>query len=138
MKSLGADKVIDYTNTDFTQTGETYDVIFDTVGKSSYARCKGSLAERGVYLATVPTPAIVLRMIWTSIVDGQKVRFAATGLRPASAKAKDLSIINGLIETGQLKAVIDRCYPMEQMAEAHQYVATGRKKGNVVIMVGHS
>lgn len=136
--SLGADTVVDYTNQDFTKNGERYDIIFDTVGKSTYARCKGSLTERGAYLATVPTPAIVLRMIWTSMVGGQKVRFAATGLRPASAKVKDLAFINGLIEAGMLKAVIDRCYPLEQMAEAHQYVATGRKKGNVVIMVSHS
>jgi NADPH:quinone reductase-like Zn-dependent oxidoreductase len=133
VKSLGADQVIDYTNQDFTQNGERYDIIFDTVGKSSFAHCKGSLTATGVYLATVPTPAIVLGMAWTSIFGGQKVRFATTGLRSASAKTKDLIFINGLIETGQLKAVIDRCYPLERMAEAHRYVATGRKKGNVVI-----
>ncbi len=133
VKSLGADRVIDYTNQDFARTGETYDIIFDTVGKSSFARCKGSLTQRGVYLATVPTPAIILLMAWTAMLGSQKVRFAATGLRPASAKTKDLLFINTLIETGQLKAVIDRRYPLEQMAEAHRYVETGRKKGNVVI-----
>lgn len=133
VKSLGADKVIDYTNEDFTQSGETYDIIFDTVGKSSYARCKDSLTESGVYLATVPTPAIVLLMVWTSMVGRKKVRFATTGLRPAREKTKDLVFINELIEAGKLQAVIDRRYPLEQMPAAHRYVETGRKKGNVVI-----
>lgn len=135
VKSLGADAVVDYTTADFTKTGKRYDIIFDTVGKMSYGLCQGSLTAKGVYLATVPTPAIVLRMLWTSLFGGQKVRFTTTGLRPASAKAEDLSFVNGLIKAGQLKAVIDRCYPLEQMAEAHRYVAAGHKKGNVVVTV---
>jgi NADPH:quinone reductase-like Zn-dependent oxidoreductase len=135
VRSLGADKVIDYTQEDFTQNGETYDIIFDAVGKSSYARCKGSLTESGVYLATVPTPAIVLQMFWTSMLGHRKVRFAATGLRPSSKKTKDLVLVNELIEAGKLKAVIDRCYPLAHMAEAHRYVETGHKRGNVVITV---
>jgi NADPH:quinone reductase-like Zn-dependent oxidoreductase len=137
VKSLGADHVVDYTREDFTKNGETYDVIFDAVGKSSFARCKGSLTENGVYLATVPTPAIVLQMLWTSKFGHQKVRFATTGLRPASKKTKDLVFANELIEAGKLRAVIDRCYPLAQMAEAHRYVETGRKKGNVVVTVEH-
>ncbi len=137
-KALGADRVVDYTHEDFAKNGERYDIIFDTVGKSSFARCKDSLTEIGVFLATVPTPAIILRMLWTSIVGGQKVRFAATGLRPASEKTKDLIFINGLIEAGQLRAVIDRSFPLEQMAEAHRYVAAGHKKGNVVVTVDHN
>ncbi len=138
VKSLGADAVVDYTTADFTKNGERYDIIFDTVGKSSYARCRGSLTAQGVYLATVPTPAVLLRMLWTSLVGSQKVRFATTGLRPASAKAKDLTFVNGLIEAGQLKAVVDRRYPLGQMAEAHRYVAAGHKKGNVVVTVEHA
>jgi NADPH:quinone reductase-like Zn-dependent oxidoreductase len=138
VKSLGADAVVDYTTTDFTKNGERYDVIFDTVGKSSYGRCQRSLTAQGVYLATVPTPVIMFRMVWTSLLGGQKVRFATTGLRPASAKAKDLTFVNELIEAGQLKAVIDRRYPLEQMAEAHRYVAAGHKRGNVVISVEHA
>ena len=133
--TLGADAVIDYTTADFTKNGEHYDVIFDTVGKSSYGRCQGSLTPNGVYLATVPTPVIMLRMLWSSLFGGQKVRFATTGLRPTSAKATDLAFVNRLIEAGQLKAVIDRCYPLEHMAEAHRYVAAGHKRGNVVITV---
>ncbi len=135
VKSLGADVVVDYTTTDFTKNGKRYDIIFDTVGKMSYGRCQGSLTAKGVYLATVPTPAIVLRMLWTSLFGGPQVRFTTTGLRPASAKAEDLLFVNRLIEAGQLKAVIDRCYPLEEMAEAHRYVAAGHKKGNVVVTV---
>lgn len=135
VRSLGVDAVIDYTTTDFTTNGERYDVIFDTTGKNSYGRCRGSLMAQGVYITTVPTPAIMVRMLWTARFGGQKVQFAATGLRPASAKAADLSFVNGLIEAGQLKAVIDRSYPLAQMVEAHRYVAAGHKKGNVVIAV---
>ena len=137
VKSLGADHVIDYTQQDFTKNGQTYDIIFDTVGKSSFNHCKGSLTERGVYLSTVPSPAIFLQALWTARMGSKKVRIAATGLRPASEKLKDLLFINELIEAGKLKAVIDRCYPLEQVADAHRYVETGHKKGNVVIMLGH-
>lgn len=133
VKALGADHIIDYTKEDFTKNGQTYDIIFDTVGKSSFTRCKGSLTENGIYLTTVPSPAVFLQALWTSRVGNKKVRMAATGLRPASAKKKDLVFITELIEAGKLKAVIDRCYPLEQIAEAHRYVETGRKKGNVVI-----
>ncbi|MEP7358453.1 MAG: NAD(P)-dependent alcohol dehydrogenase [Anaerolineales bacterium] len=135
VQSLGADVVIDYTTTDFTTMGARYDVIFDTTGKHSYGRCRGALTAQGVYITTVPTPVIMLRMLWSSRFGGQQVRFAATGLRPAGAKAADLSFVNGLIEAGQLKPVIDRSYPLAQMAEAHRYVAAGHKKGNVVITV---
>jgi NADPH:quinone reductase-like Zn-dependent oxidoreductase len=133
VKALGADQVIDYTQTDFTKNGETYDIIFDTVGKCAYARCQGSLKASGVYLTTVPTPAIMLQMLWTARFGGQKVKFATTGLRPAAAKAKDLAFINELIEAGQFRAVVDRSYALERMADAHRYVETGRKKGNVVV-----
>jgi len=138
VKSLGADKVIDYTKEDFTQTGQTYDIIFDAVGKSSFSRCKDSLTKSGIYLTTVPMPADILQMLWTSIAGGKKVRFAATGLRPAGKKAKDLVFIKELIEAGEIKAVIDRRYPLEQIAEAHSYVEKGHKKGNVVITVEHN
>jgi NADPH:quinone reductase-like Zn-dependent oxidoreductase len=133
VKSLGADQVIDYTQEDFTQNGKTYDIIFDTVGKRSFSQCKGSLTDKGIYLTTVPTPAIMLQMLWPVKDSGKKVKFAATGLRPAREKAKDLIFLTGLIETGKLKPVIDRRYPLAQIAEAHRYVEQGHKKGNVVI-----
>ena len=136
VKSLRADKVIDYTKEDFTKTGQTYDIIFDTVGKSSFSRCKNSLTENGIYLTTVPSPATFLQMLWTSIAGGRKVGIAATGLRPSNEKTKELIFLNGIIEAGRIKAVIDRSYPLEQMAEAHKYVEAGHKKGNVVITIG--
>lgn len=137
VKSLGADKVIDYTKEDFTKNSETYDIIFDTVGNSPFSRCKGSLTEKGIYLTTVPSPAAMLQMLWTSRTNGKKVAIAATGLRPSNEKTKELVFLNGLIETGKIKAVIDRSYPLEQIAEAHKYVESGHKKGNVVINVTH-
>ena len=135
VKSLGADKVIDYIKEDFTKNGQTYDIIFDTVGKSSFSYCKNSLTENGVYLTTVPSPATFLQMLWTSMAGGKKVGIAATGLRPSNEKTKELVFLNRLIETGKIKAVIDRSYPLEQIAEAHKYVEAGHKKGNVVITI---
>ena len=138
VKSLGADQVIDYTQEDFIENGRTYDIIFDTVGKRSFSECKGSLTKQGVYLATVPTPAIMLQALMSANSNGKKCKFAETGLRPASEKIKDLAFLTELIEGGDLKPVIDRCYPLEQMTEAHQYVGKGHKKGNVVITVKHN
>ena len=136
VKSLGAAHVIDYTRENFAQNGKTYDIIFDTVGKLPYSACKGSLADGGTYLSTVPTPAILLHAVWPA-KSGKKVMFLAAGLRPASEKVKDLVFLSRLIEAGEIKPVIDRCYPLEQIAEAHRYVEQGHKKGNVVITVDH-
>jgi len=133
VKSLGADKVIDYTKEDFTKIGETYDIIFDTVGKSSFSRSKNSLKQRGIYLTTVPTLAIILQKLWTSVVGSKKIVFWAV-----SNKTEDLIFLKGLIEEGKLKTVIDRRYSLEQIVEAHRYVDKGHKKGNVVITVEHN
>jgi NADPH:quinone reductase-like Zn-dependent oxidoreductase len=138
VKSLGADQVIDYTQEDFTENGKTYDIIFDTVGKCSFSKCKGSLTDDGIYLATVPTPVIMLQAIWPVKSGSKKVTFVAAGLRPAREKIKDLVFLTELIEAGKIKPVIDRCYPLEQIAEAHRYVEKGHKKGNVVITVEHN
>jgi NADPH:quinone reductase-like Zn-dependent oxidoreductase len=137
VESLGADKVIDYTKEDFTKSGRTYDIIFDAVGKSSFSHCKNSLTQRGIYLTTVPMPESVLHMLRT-LIGGKKVRFAATGLMPARRKKKDLFFLTELVEAGEMKAVIDRCYPLKQIVEAHRYVEKGYKKGNVVITMGSS
>ena len=130
VKSLGADKVIDYTKEDFTQSDETYDVIFDAVGKSSFSRCKASLKQRGVYL-TVSWP--LLQALWTSMTSSKKIIWGMP-----SRGTEDLIFLKELIETGKLKSVIDRRYPLEQIVEAHRYVETGHKKGNVVIIVDHN
>jgi NADPH:quinone reductase-like Zn-dependent oxidoreductase len=137
VKSLGADQVIDYTQENFTENGKTYDIIFDTVGKRSFSECKGSLSDEGIYLTTVPTPVIMLQALWPAKRGSKKVKFVAAGLRPAREKIRDLVFLTELIEAGKMKAVIDRCYLLEQMAEAHRYVEQGHKKGNVVITVDH-
>ncbi len=133
VKSLGADKVIDYTKEDFTKTGETYDIIFDAVGKRSFLQCKDSLKRGGIYLLSVPTLAILFQMLWTSILSSKK---AVLGVPKSSVE--DLTFLKGLIEMGKMKPVIDRRYPLEQIVEAHQYVDKGHKRGNVVITVAHS
>jgi len=138
VKALGADLVIDYTRENFTENGKTYDIIFDTVGKRSFSECKGSLTDEGIYLTTVPTPAIMLQALWPARSGSKRVKFVAAGLRPAREKIKDLDFLTKLIEAGKLKAAIDRRYPLEQIAEAHRYVEQGHKKGNVVITVGTS
>jgi len=119
VKSLGAEKVIDYTKEDFIKTGQTYDIIFDTVGKSSFSRW-------------------LFQMIWTSKVGSKKAKFSATGLRPVSELRALLSELKESIEEGKIKSIIDRSYPLEQTAEAHRYVDKGHKKGNVVITMEHS
>ncbi len=130
--ALGADAVIDYTQVDFTKTGQTYDVIFDAVGKSSFGRCKAALTPQGIYLSTVPTLAIMLQMLWTSKIGRKKAKFVPTGLMQTKTK---LLALNELFEAGTLRSVIDRRYSLEQLAEAHGYVDQGHKKGNVVITV---
>jgi NADPH:quinone reductase-like Zn-dependent oxidoreductase len=135
VKSLGADPVIEYTREDFTENGQHYDIIFDTVGKLSFARCKGSLTGDGVYLATVLTPVMMIQAVLPTRGGSKKVKFLAAGLRPTREKIKDLDFLTGLIEAGKIKPVIDRCYPLEQIGEAHRYVEKGHKKGNVVITV---
>jgi NADPH:quinone reductase-like Zn-dependent oxidoreductase len=132
VKSLGADQVIDYTREDFTANGQAYDIIFDTVGKSSFAKCKGSLTEHGCYVPTTGLKNIFLKL-WTSLLGGKKV---ISGM--SVDKNEALVFIRELIEAGKLKQVIDRRYPLEQIAEAHRYVDTGHKKGNVVITVGQA
>jgi NADPH:quinone reductase-like Zn-dependent oxidoreductase len=130
VKSQGADKVIDYNREDFTRSGQTYDVIFDTVMKTSFSCCRSSLKQRGVYI-TVDWPLI--QALWASITRSKKVVF---GL--GSTETEDLIFLKELIEAGKLNPVIDRCYPLEQIVEAHRYVDKGHKKGNVVITIEHN
>jgi NADPH:quinone reductase-like Zn-dependent oxidoreductase len=132
VKSLGADKVVDYTKEDFTRTGETYDIIFDTVGKSSFADCRKALKSNGKYVVTVMTFKIILESLLPKFGNKKKVIFAMS-----LNKTEALNFIRTLIEEGKLKAIIDRQYPLEELREAHAYVEKGHKKGNVVISVMH-
>lgn len=133
VKSLGADQVIDYTKEDFTQNGETYNLIFDILGKGSFARCKNSLRPNGVYFFASFKMKQLFQMLWTSMTGGKKVICAF-----APGSVEDLNSVKELIEAGKIKAVIDRRYPMEQAAEAHRYVEDGNKRGSVVITVASS
>jgi NADPH:quinone reductase-like Zn-dependent oxidoreductase len=130
VKALGADKVIDYTKENFTQSGQTYDIILDAVGKSSFARCKGILKQNGIYLSVDITLSLALQMLWTSKIGSKKV---IIGL-PNTTK-EDLLFLAELLEAGKLKTVIDRCYSLEQIVEAHHYVEKGHKKGSVIITI---
>jgi NADPH:quinone reductase-like Zn-dependent oxidoreductase len=133
VKSLGAEKVIDYTKEDFTQNGETYDLIFDILGRSSITRCKSSLKPNGIHFFASFKMKQLFQMLWTSRSDGKKVICA---LGPGNVD--DLNSIKELIEAGKIKPFIDRCCPMEHTAEAHSYVEQGHKKGNVVIRVNQA
>ena len=128
VQSLGADKVIDHTREDFTKNGQTYDIIFDAVGKNSFSKCKSSLSQKGIYLSTVATIPLLLQMLWTSKIGSKKAIFTMPPL-----PTKELIFLKDLIEAGKVKSVIDRCYPLEQTAEAHRYAEKGHAKGKVVI-----
>jgi NADPH:quinone reductase-like Zn-dependent oxidoreductase len=133
LRSIGADHVIDYTKEDFAQKGETYDVIFDVMGKSAFSGSLRSLKQNGRYLLGNAGLIQMVRGRWTSWRSTKKVIFGA-----AIQKTEDLVFLKELIEGGKIKSVIDRCYPLEQTAEAHRYVDTGQKKGNVVIVLDRS
>jgi len=129
VQSLGADEVVDYTATDFTQGDERYDIVFDTVGKSSFRRCRRVLTRTGLYL---PTTGLA-NMVWaatSAVSGGPKVK---TGM--SVEKKEALAFLRDLIGAGQLRVVIDRTYPLEEIAEAHRYVDQGRKRGNVVVTI---
>lgn len=133
IKSLGADKIIDYTKEDFTKIGELYDVIFEVAGKTPFSDCLKSLTKSGALLHAVAVPAVTIQMKWQSITTGRKM----VGGGPENS-SEDLIFLKELIELGKLKPIIDKCYSMEQIVEAHRYVESGRKKGNVVISIKHN
>jgi NADPH:quinone reductase-like Zn-dependent oxidoreductase len=130
LRSIGADQVIDYQQEDFTKRGETYDVIIDVVGKSSFSGSIRALKPNGRYILGNPTPMAMFRRRWTPMSSGKKVIVALANYKP-----EDYATLLGLFEAGKIKAVIDRRYPLEQTAEAHAYVDAGHKKGNVIITI---
>ncbi|WP_088066435.1 NAD(P)-dependent alcohol dehydrogenase [Gottfriedia luciferensis] len=131
VKALGANKVIDYTKNDIAQCNETYDIIFDTVGKSSFLDCKRLLNKDGVYLlGAVWKLSVYARAFLNNMTSNKKIIYGV-----ANVSREDLTYLKALIEAEKLKAVIDRQYPIDQISEAHRYVEKGHKKGNVVINI---
>lgn len=136
VKALGADEAVDYTRDDFSQAGKVYDVVYDTVGYSGYTRtlrclkCGGCYAQSGWNGRWSSMLGGMFRGMWVSATGAAKIVS-----NPVRASAADVSYLKGLIEAGKLRTVIDRCYPLEQIAEAHRYAETGRKKGHAVIVL---
>ncbi len=138
VRELGADEAIDYTREDFTARRGGWEVIFDAVGKSTFTRCRAALKPGGAYMTTVPSLGIMWHMLVKPRGDGKRALLATTGLRPDAAKRRDLDLMAELWAAGVLRAVIDRRYALGEMAEAHRYVETGRKRGSVVITMPHA
>lgn len=135
MLEIGADRVVDYKKEDFTQNGQSYDIIFDAVGKTTFSTCKDSLKDGGIFLEAGMSLAGFGPVIWTAIFGRKKMRIAATGLRAPHLRLKDLELLKELLEARKIKPVIDRSFPLEQIADAHAYVDMGRKKGNLAIVI---
>lgn len=133
VRSLGADRVIDYTVDDYTTPRDAYDIVFDTVDKGNFAAVKPILAPKGAYMVTGPSIATLSRMAWSAMFGGKRAIMAATGLRAAKDQLADMEILQEMFEAGTLRTVIDRTYPFSQIAMAHSYVEQGHKVGNVVI-----
>ncbi|MEH1871783.1 NAD(P)-dependent alcohol dehydrogenase [Nostoc sp.] len=128
VKSLGADRVIDYTQQDFTEDTAQYDIIFDAVSKRSLSQTKRVLKPNGVYITTVLSPKVSLEILLTAFLPGQKAKFLFE-----KPNAKDLLFLKELIETGKIRVVIDRTYPLQELAAAHAYSETGRAVGKIAI-----
>lgn len=135
VKSLGADTVVDYQNEDYTKFSTSYNIIFDTVGKSSFRRVKHLLVKDGLYLSPVLKPSLIFQMLITSLTGGKKAKFDATGLNPAAELKQMLLELVEIFNAGKLKIVLDRQFPLEKVGKAHAYISSGHKKGNVVIIV---
>ena len=133
VKDIGADKVLDYKKRELQKSYELFDVIFDTVGKLSYSNAKKNLKPNGVYLTPVMDFSTLLSLLFVSPFSKKKLKFCATGMRKQELRMKDLIQVKDLIKEEKISPVMDRVYPFEQIQEAHSYVDTGRKRGNVVV-----
>ncbi len=132
VKSLGADHVIDYTKEDFTKKG-AYDVIYDTIGSSSFTKCKNALTNNGIYLTPVLKFRTLMQMLFTSKFSSKKVKFSATGMLPIPKLQTMAAQLLKIYETGQVKTIVNKKYMMDEIVEAHKYVDGGHKKGNIVL-----
>jgi NADPH:quinone reductase-like Zn-dependent oxidoreductase len=135
VRSLGADAVVDYTTTDVARTGETYDVIFDAVGRGSFAGFEDALNPGGLYMTTVPSVGILLDMARTRLVGDRRAVFAATGTKPVGMRKRYLGELRALLDAGEIRSVIGRRYPVAEIVEAHRYVDTGHKRGTAVVTI---
>ncbi|MEQ9288740.1 MAG: NAD(P)-dependent alcohol dehydrogenase [Cyclobacteriaceae bacterium] len=135
VKSLGADEVIDYQQKDFTTSGKQYDYVYDTIGVSSFGACKAILSEGGTYLSPVLKFTLLVQMLGTSLFGKKRAKFEATGANNEDKLRGLLSEVLDIHKAGGLRTVIDRQYPLEKLAEAHRYIDSGRKKGNLVIVM---
>jgi len=133
VKGIGADKVIDYTTTDYTKQENQYDIIFDAVGKSSYKACKNILSNDGIYLTTVPSLGIMLSSLFKENKSKKRAGFMAAGLRKPDVKIKDLIYLEGLIQANELTPLIEKEFSINDLGEAQAYVETGHKVGNVIV-----
>ncbi|MFW5727817.1 MAG: NAD(P)-dependent alcohol dehydrogenase [Spirochaetia bacterium] len=139
--ALGADRVIDYSQDDFIELnrseGRRFDIIFDVAGKTAFRHCVPILQPEGIFMSTVPTPAIMVQTLWTRFFGrSRQVKFAATGLRAPAKKAVDLELLRQIIEAGHFRPRIDCSFPLEQIADAHRHIESGRKNGTVVVTLG--
>lgn len=133
VKELGADYVIDYNKYDFTLNNNMYHLIYDTVGVRSFHECRAALTENGIYASPVLGVTLLGNMLVSSIFGKKKAKFSATGALPKKETKRLLQKLLEIINAGNLKGILDRSYPLEQLAKAHEYVDTGHKKGNVVL-----
>jgi len=135
VSSLGANRVIDYTENDFTRENKEYDIVFDTVAKKSFSQCKNVLAENGIYLTTFPTPGVLFKGLFQLKRKGQRAFFIAAGMKPADEKIEKLKFLAELMKNKKIKTVISKRYSIDDIADAHRYVESGHKKGNVIINI---
>ncbi|NNF32931.1 MAG: NAD(P)-dependent alcohol dehydrogenase [Saprospiraceae bacterium] len=135
VQSLGADYVIDYTKEDFTTMEKHYDLIYDTVGKSSFKESKKVLSKDGLYLSPVLNFSLLIDVVFTSFSKGKKAIFDATGARKVDELKQFLAELVNIFQEGKLRSVIDRQFPLEKVRQAHEYIVKGHKRGNVVILV---
>lgn len=133
VRNLGADRIIDYTKEKFIEIGETFNIVFDTIGKSSYTECKKILLDDGIFLQTVVGFPILFQMLITNIVGRKKAIINFTGLRSSKQKIDDLIFIKNLVESKKIYPLIDKKYTFDQIKDAYQYVDQGHKRGNVVL-----
>ncbi len=135
VKNLGAHKVIDYTKENFTDVSNRYDIVFDTVGKSSFKESKNALKDAGLYMTTMPTPSVMIQALTKKKSLNKRASFMAAGLRKPDVKIKDLEYLEELLLNGELKPLHGKVYNLDELGSAQSYVETGHKVGNVSLII---